>query len=159
MSAATKPPKIAELEKHAETVRKDLVVPKQADVFAVAVEAGYLAALADGEVDAGERAALVRAVEVLSIGAVIEWEAEALVEECAGRVKADGAEKRAEAVGAKLSELGAPDAGLLFAAFVAEATGGIDAKEKRVLEQIAKAASVDPKRLGAILGKAQGKKK
>jgi len=47
---------LAALEKHADEIRKELRVPKQNEVFRSAVEAGYLAALADG---AGEGARLV----------------------------------------------------------------------------------------------------
>lgn len=155
MSSATKTPK--NLDKHAETVRKELAVPKQNEVFRVAVEAGYLSALADGEVDAAERKAIAHAVEVLSVGAVIEWETEALLDECAARVAEEGADARARAIGAALKELRQPDAGLLFAAFVAEASGGVDGKESAVLESIGKAAGLAKGKLGGIVKKARGK--
>lgn len=153
MSAKNKPTRIDGLEKHAEALRADLAVPKQTNVFAAAVEAGYLAANADGEVDAGEKAAIVRAIEVLSVGAVIEWEADALVDECAARAKAEGAQKRIAAVGATLKDLGHPEAGLLFAAFVAEASGGLDSGEKKVIEAIGKASGLAPGKIHAVIGK------
>ena len=102
---------LAELEAHAASIRSELKVPKQNDVFRVAVEAGYLTALADGEVDAAERATMVRAVDLLSAGAVIEWETEALLEECEARAAKDGAAKRAAAVGESLAALGQAEAG------------------------------------------------
>jgi len=83
------------LEEHADQIRDDLKVPHQSDVFAQAVEAGYLAARADGEVDANERMVLTKAVELLSKGAVIEWETEQLLDECQGRAEKEGADTRA----------------------------------------------------------------
>ncbi len=144
-------PDFAEIEKHAADIKKDLAVPKQNEVFAAAAEAGYLAANADGTVDDDERALLVRAIALLSTGAVIEWEVEDLLESSAARAKSEGEGKRADAVGAKLKELGAPDAGLLFAAFVAQASGGIDKKESAVLHAIGKAAGLAKPKVTALL--------
>ena len=154
MAAANDPPRILRLAQHAEEIRKDLQVPNQNEVFRSAVEAGYLAALADGVVDAAERQAISRAAEILSVGAVIEWEAETLVEECAALVEKHGAEARAETVGARLKELGQPEAGLLFASLVAAASGGVVKKEAQVLERIAKAAGVPTAALKAVVKRA-----
>jgi len=63
----TKEPRIARLTEHAAEIRKELQVPRQNDVFRCAVEAGYLAALADGEVDDAERHTIARAAEILSV--------------------------------------------------------------------------------------------
>jgi tellurite resistance protein len=143
---------IAELEKHADEIRKDLNVPKQTEVFQVATEAGYLAAIAgDGALDAEERSALVKAIEVLSKGVVIEWEVESLLDECEQRTKTEGADKRATAIGQKLKELDQGESGLLFASFVAQASGGIDKKESAVLHAIGKGAGVAKNKVSAIL--------
>lgn len=141
----------AELEKAAVEIRKELKVPKQNEVFEVATEAGYLAALADGNVDDKEREVLVKAIEVLSVGAVIEWEVETLLDACGERAKADGPEKRAELVGQKLKALDQPEPGILFAAFIAQASGGIDKKESAVLHAIGKAAGVSKQKVTAML--------
>jgi tellurite resistance protein len=140
-----------QLEKHAADIRKDLNVPKQNEIFEAAAEAGFLAANADGEVDEEERAMLVKAIEVLSVGAVIEWEVETLLDGCADRIKSEGDAKRADLVGQKLKALGQPEAGLLFAAFVAQASGGIDKKESAVLHAIGKAAGVAKNKVSALL--------
>ena len=145
------------IQDHADAIRADLAVPKQNEVFEAAAEAGYLAANSDGNVDAEEREMLVKAIEVLSTGAVIEWEVETLLESCETRAKADGAGKRAEVVGAKLKELGQPEAGLLFAAFVAQASGGIDKQESSVLHAIGKAAGVAKQKVTALLKKVGAK--
>jgi tellurite resistance protein len=152
--SSTKKPRSNHLEKHADEIRKALQVSKQNDVFRVAVEAGYLAALADGTVDAEERETIVKAVHTLSVGAVIEWEAEALLDECSARAEKEGAAARAKACGQELAALGHPEAGLLFAAVVAGATGGIDGREKKVLEAVAEAAGIKKAALGPLLKQA-----
>jgi tellurite resistance protein len=136
----SKKPTKEELARFAEAVRKELSVPRQSDVFRAAVEAGYLAATTDGTLDDSERSAIVTAVEILSQGHVIEWEA-----------AKGSADDRAKALGAKLKELGQPEAGLLFGAFVAQSTAGIDKKEEKVLKTIAKAAGIADKRVREIL--------
>jgi len=143
-----KPAKV-DLDAHAALVRAQLSVPHQSEVFRAAIEAGYLAATPDGVFDDAERKALTNAIDTLSQGAVIEWEAETLVEACAS--DAGNRDERAKRVGAKLKELGAPEAGLVFAAFVAHATQGIDKKEEAVLKSIAKAAGVPDKRLRELM--------
>jgi tellurite resistance protein len=142
---------LVDIQKHADEIKKDLAVPKQNEVFEAAAEAGYLTANADGTIDDEEREMLVRAIEVLSTGAVIEWEVETLLESCAERAKSEGEAKRADAVGAKLKTLGQPEAGLLFAAFIAQASGGIDKKESAVLHAIGKAAGVAKAKVTALL--------
>jgi len=146
-------PDIADLESRAESIRAELRVPKQNEVFKVAVEAGYLAARADGVVDAEETAAIVRAVEILSSGAVVEWETEELVQECAARADAQSPAARAAAVGAALAALGQAEAGIYFAALVAHASKGIDKKEADVLKEIGKAAGVANDRVRDIVKK------
>jgi tellurite resistance protein len=147
-------PDIANLESRAESIRAELRVPKQNEVFKAAVEAGYLAALADGHVDAEETATIVRAVEILSTGAVIEWEADELVQECARKADAETPGKRAAAVGAELAALGQGEAGIYFAALVAYASKGIDKKEADVLKEIGKAAGMTSDRVRDIVKKA-----
>ncbi len=142
---------LAELEKHADEIRKELAVPKQNDVFAAAAEAAYLAAMADGAVSDDEHEALVKAIGVLSVGAIIEWEVEDLLEKCAANADKEGADARATSVGGKLKDLGQPEPALLFAAFVAQASGGIDKKESNVLHAIGKSAGVAKNKVTAIL--------
>jgi tellurite resistance protein len=149
-------PKLSELEKQATAIRAELQVPRQNEVFRAAVEAGFLTALADGTLDDDEKATIVRAVEILSVGAVIEWEAETLVEECAARADKEGVEKRAAAVGAELEALGHPEAGLLFAATIARASKGVDKKEAELLKTIGAAAGLTPEAVKAIVKRAAG---
>lgn len=142
------------LEDHADEIRKELAVPKQGDVFKAAVEAGYLTALADGGVDATEREVLVKAVELLSQGLVIEWETESLVDDCEKRAKADGVPASAERVGKALKELGQGEAGLFVAALVARATKGVAKSEADVIKAVGKAAGVSNDKIRDIVKRA-----
>jgi tellurite resistance protein len=143
-----------DLEAHAQSIRDGIPAAKQNEVFRAAVEAAYLAALADGEVDDDERNALVRAVEVLSEGAVIEWEAETLVDDCAARAEAQGIPARSEVVGKELSALGQAQAGLYVAAVVARASKGIDKQEADVLKAVGSAAGLSADAVKDIVKKA-----
>lgn len=144
------------LEEYAADIRQELNVPNQSTMFAAAVEAGYLAARADGEVDSVEVGTIVKAVEMLSQGAVIEWETDTLLEECRTRAKKDGPDDRAVAVGKALKELGNAEAGLLVAAFVARATNGVEKSEAEVLKAIGKAAGLTADTVKGIVKRATG---
>jgi len=142
------------LEQHAQEIRKALNIPRQSDVFKAAVEAGYLAALADGKVEDQERAVLVRAVELLSEGVVLEWETSTLLDECEALAETEGADVRAKKVGATLKELEQGEAGLLVAAFVARATDGITKSESEVLKAIGKAAGLSGDQVKSVVKRA-----
>jgi tellurite resistance protein len=142
------------VEQHAEAIRKTLSSTDQNALFEAAVEAGYLTALADGTEDAGERASLVRAIEILSKGLVLEWEVEPLVDAIHARVCADGKDARCAAVGKKLAALGQAEAGILIGAVVAHATAGIDKQEASVLEKIGTAAGLERPQIATIVKKA-----
>ena len=130
------------IEDYADKVREQLKVPRQDEVFKAAVEAGYLTALADGGMDDAEREILVKAVEMLSQGLVIEWETQGLIDDLQKLVEAEGLEGRAVKVGEKLKELNQVEAGLFVAAIVARTTKGVEKSEAELLKAIAKAAGV-----------------
>lgn len=142
------------LEEHAGKIREELKVPRQSDVFKAAVEAGYLTARADGSVDATEREVLVHAVELLSEGAVIEWETESLVDACIKAADDEGVDARAAKVGELLKQLGQAEAGLLVAAIVARATKGVDKSEAELLKTIGKAAGLSTDKVRDIVKRA-----
>jgi tellurite resistance protein len=145
---------LADLEAQADSIRKELQVPKQNEVFRAAVEAGYLTSLADGEVDEAEKSTMIRAIEILSEGAVVEWETETLLDECAERAKLEGAPARAIAVGKQLADLGQANVGLFFAALVARASNGIDKKEAEALKAVGAAAGLSGDAVRDIVKKA-----
>jgi tellurite resistance protein len=156
MNQAKKTLNVAYLEQQAGAVRQSLPAgPNQSALFEAAVEAGYLTALANGTEDEGEREALVKAVEILSSGLVLEWEVEPLLETIAERIKTEGNAARCAAVGKNLKELGQPEAALLVGAVVAYATAGIDKQEAIVLEKIATAAGLGKPDIAAIVKKAR----
>lgn len=148
------PPHLDALRRHAETFRRELEPAGRRALLAVAVEAGYLAGAADGEVDATERAAIAGAIEVLSDGEIGEWDVESLLDACWRRSLDEGPAARARGVGEALGAQGKAEAGLLFAALVASATGGVGVEERRTLETIAAAAGVAPAALAAIVERA-----
>jgi tellurite resistance protein len=142
------------LEDHADKIREELKVPRQNELFKAAIEAGYLTARADGGVDDAEREVLVKAVEILSQGLVIEWESEALIDECKKWADEEGVEERAAKVGATLKELGQPEAGLFVAALVARATKGVEKSEAELLKTIGKSAGVGTDKVRDIVKRA-----
>ena len=144
------------LAKHAQSLKKELSAADQSDLFGVAVEAGCLAAFSDLEIDAAEKQAILAAASALSEGDVVEWEADALVDECAARIAKEGIEARVAAVGASLKKLGRAEAGLALAALVAHASAGVDRVEHGVLEAIAEAAGVGADKLAALVKQATG---
>lgn len=142
------------IENLAEEIRKELDVPKQGDVFRAAVEAGYLTALADGGVDETEKDVLVRAVEILSQGLVIEWETASLIDEFKAAADKEGVDERAASVGKILKELDQAEAGLFVAALVARATKGVDKSEAALLKAIGKTAGLSADKIKTIVKRA-----
>ncbi len=145
----SKKPTKEQLATFAGAISADVAAAKQADLFQTAVAAAHLASHADGKIDDAKKKAIVDALEILSKGVVIEWEVELLLEE-AGKTDG-GQEARAKAIGEKLKASGQAEAGLLVAAFVAQATDGIDQKEAKILRAIGKAAGIGDKRVKEIL--------
>lgn len=142
------------IEDLAAQIRKELNVPRQGDVFRAAVEAGYLTALADGGIDDTERDVLVRAVELLSDGLVIEWETDGLVDEFKAKADKEGVDERAASVGKQLKELDQAEAGLFVAALVARATKGVDKSEAETLKTIGKSAGLTADKIKNIVKRA-----
>ena len=142
------------LEDHADKIREELKVPRQAELFKAAIEAGYLTARADGGVDDTERGVLVKAVELLSQGLVIEWESETLIDDCKKLADDQGIETRAAEVGKVLKDLGQPEAGLFVAALVARATKGVEKSEAELLKAIGKSAGLGNDKVKDIVKRA-----
>ena len=153
--AAKKSTQNEQLVAQAKAVREALPPQQQSIVFKLATEAGYLTGLADGTEDVAERAALVRAIEALSEGLVLEWEVDDLLSEAAAAIGKEGADARARAIGKQLKELDAADAGIFIAAVVAHATAGIDKTEASVLEKIGTAAGLAKPQIAALVKKAR----
>jgi len=153
--AAKKSTQNEQLTEQAKLVREALPPQQQSVVFRLATEAGYLTGLADGTEDVAERAALVRAIEGLSQGLVLEWEIDDLLSEAAAAIAKEGGETRAKSIGKQLKELQAADAGIFIAAIVAHATAGIDKTEASILEKIGTAAGLAKPQIAALVKKAR----
>lgn len=147
--AKKKAPPRERLVGFAETIREKLEFRGQDALFGAAVEIGHLAAHADGEMDGGERQQIIDAIEILSKGLVVEWEVDSILEAAANTTQEEA--QRAGALGARLRELGQPEAGLLVGAFVAQASSGIDKSERRVLAAVGKAAGLSDAKVRDIL--------
>src|SRR5678816_3256311 len=79
-----------EIDKIAAEMQKELAAHKQNELHRYAIEAGYLAALADGNADANEKKALVDAMHSLSSGLVVEWEVDALIDDINENIGMEG---------------------------------------------------------------------
>lgn len=145
----------ADLKNIAAEMRKVMTGPKLNQVYRYAMEAGYLCALADGGADAGEKAAIVKAMHDLSSGLVVEWEVDAMMDECNEAIGGEGFDSRCASVGSKLKELGQAEAGLLLGAYAALATGGLDKKEAGMLEKIGSAAGVSKNQVANLVKQAK----
>ena len=84
----------------------------------------------------------------------MEWETEQLLDDCEAKAKDEGAEKRAETVGATLKDLDQAEVGLLVAALVARATNGVEKSEAEVLKAIGKAAGLGADKVKNIVKRA-----
>ncbi|MFO0565363.1 MAG: hypothetical protein U0263_06860 [Polyangiaceae bacterium] len=131
-----------DLKKIAAEMRKAMTGPALNQVYRYAMEAGYLCALADGEADDDEKKAIVEALHDLSSGLVVEWEVDAMMDECNEAIGSEGHAGRCDSVGKKLKELGHAETGLLIGAYTALATAGLDKKEAGMLEKIGSAAGI-----------------
>jgi tellurite resistance protein len=147
---------ISYVEQQAKEVRAKLSGTNQSALFEAAVEVGYLTALASGGEDEVEREALIKSIEILSEGLVIEWEVEPLVEAVSERIEKEGSDARCAAVGTKIKEIGQVEAALLIGAVVAHASAGIDKQEASVLEKIGTAAGLARPQIAAVVKKARG---
>jgi uncharacterized tellurite resistance protein B-like protein len=145
-----------ELQTIAAAIRKELPVGQQDELFRLAVESGYLAALADGNADAEERTMIAEAITEISDGVVVEWEVEVLLNECNELIGMEGHHGRCAAIGQRLKELGHERTGLMLAALVALATGGLDELEVKMLQRIADAAGVANAQLAEVVKEARG---
>jgi hypothetical protein len=158
MAAAKKPAgKVnqAYLEAQSEVVKNAVPAHRSEEVFRLAAEAGYLTAIADGNDDDDEKAALVDALDTLSKGIVIEWETQAFLEEAYARVQQQGTQGRCDAIGKRLGELGCAEAGILIGAIVAYASNGIEKTEAVMLEKIGAAAGLARNQIATIVKKAR----
>lgn len=119
-------------------------------LFNAIVEAGYLVAAADGQVDDTELATLKNAVQIISDGDISADEIDTLVEDLIDLRRSEGETARCKAVGQSLADSKAAEEGLYLAAAIAYVSAGLDERELAVMEHIASAARLSTASLAAI---------
>lgn len=117
--------------------------PNAAALFEAIVEAAYLVATADGELDETEREAFGRVVAQACHGAVSEDQIGALLSDLADQLAEDGLEKRIEMVGRTIAKEEHQREVLRIAGFLASISGGVSDVERRVLEAMAEAFGLE----------------
>jgi tellurite resistance protein len=119
-------------------------------LFNAIVEAGYLVAAADGDVDDRELDTLKSAVATLTEGEMPQSDIETLLEDFIDLRKSEGEESRCKAVGAILREANCSEEGVYLAAAIAYVSAGLSETELAVMEKIARAAHVSGAQLAVI---------
>jgi len=117
--------------------------PNAAALFEAIVEAAYLVATADGELDATERDAFERVVAQACDGAVSEEQIGALLSDLADQLAEDGLQKRIDMVGRTIAKEEHQREVLRIAGFLAAISGGVSEVERRVLVAIAEAFGLE----------------
>ncbi len=113
-----------------------------------------LVAVANGVIDAAERAALAGALEAVMGSTVAPPVVRHLIRESRNHIQAEGIEARARAIGRALAARGAADEGLRLALAVAFASEGLGEAERERIEVMAKAAGATPARVDALIAAA-----
>jgi tellurite resistance protein len=116
-----------------------------------AVDLAVLVAVADGTIDADERAALAASMEVIMGATVAPTVVRYLIRESRNQIQAAGADARARAIGGILAARNATDEGLRLALAIAFASGGLAQSERDAITHVAKAAGATDARLEALI--------
>jgi tellurite resistance protein len=111
--------------------------------FEALIEAMYLAASADGEFSAVERAHFLKSVESLTDGRLPTARLAALVAEAGEALERDGREARLLSVKSRLPDAGSRRVALSLAIQVAAADGIIRTSERELILDTAKALELD----------------
>lgn len=115
-------------------------------------EAMYLMMASDGEVSGDEREVLRGALRNLSSSALRSADIEALLDQAAKNVEAEGKDARLNAVAAELSEdTGRAEVAFVLAAAIAFADNAIADGENETLSTLAGALGIDEDRAEALL--------
>lgn len=118
--------------------------PNAAALFEAIVEAAFLVATADGELDGTERNAFEQVVTQACGGAVREEQIRGLLADLASQLAEDGLARRIEMVGRTIAKGAHQREVLRIAGLLAYISGGVSEVERRVLEKIAAAFKLDP---------------
>lgn len=125
--------------------------PRGAALFEAIVESAYLVATADGTFDESELRAFQHVVLTLCAGALTEVQVGALVFALQERLAMQGRAARMLAVSQAVSWCGNASEVLRIAVLMAEASGGVSAEERAVLEELGRGFVLSPHVLEEIL--------
>jgi tellurite resistance protein len=126
----------------------------QDEALMASVDLAVLVAMADGTIDADERAALAAALESLMRAQVAAPVVRHLIRESKNQIDADGPEARAKAIGRQLADHGAADEGLRLALAIAFSSDGLCDLERERISLVARAAGVSDARFAALVAAA-----
>ena len=126
----------------------------QDEALIATVDLSVLVAMADGTIDADERAALTVALESLMRAQMAAPVVRHLVRESKNQIEGDGPEARAKAIGRQLADHGAADEGLRLALAIAFSSEGMCDLERERIALVARAAGVSDARFAALVSTA-----
>jgi tellurite resistance protein len=134
----------------------EATVPTGFDPFAVAlfeaiVEAAYLVAKADGELDAAERRAFERVVVSACGGCITPKQIQALLADLEDQLREDGLDRRVASLALAVHKKEQAVEILRIAALLADASEGISDVERSVLGKIAGACKLEPREVDTAI--------
>jgi tellurite resistance protein len=140
---------------------EDATVPTGFDPVAVAlfeaiVEAAYVVANADGVFDADEKSTFERVVAVACGGVVSSPQIAALMSDLGDQLRADGLDRRIEAIASAITKKDHAHEVLRIAALLAQASEDISAVERGVLERLAMHCGLGPGDVDSAIAEVQG---
>lgn len=129
--------------------------PAASALFEAFVEAAFLVASADGEVDADERALLERVVVAACGEIVTATRVDALMSRLAKQVKAEGLDARLDVIAQATSRPDHAKEILRVAVIMGGVTEGVSASERGVLNKLAEKLHLEPETLENVLRAAE----
>jgi tellurite resistance protein len=117
--------------------------PRAASLFEAVVEAAFLVANADGDFDDAERQIFERVVHEACQNTVQRGDVSALVSDLLEQLQEDGVEGRIKMVSGIIDSPEHAHEVLRIAALMAHISGGVDATERTVMDQLATGFGLD----------------
>lgn len=130
--------------------------PLAASLFEAVIEASFLVANADGDFDATEREAFEKVFHEACHNAVQRGDVSALVADLEDQLQEDGLDRRLEMVASVVRTDEQRQEVLRIAALMAHVSGGVDATERQVLEQLAQKFGLEPAIVDRAVEQASG---
>jgi tellurite resistance protein len=123
----------------------------QDEALIACIDLAVLVAMADGTIDADERAALTAGLDALMRAQMAAPVVRHLIRESKNQVEAAGPEARAKVIGRQLADHAAADEGLRLALAIAFSSEGLSDLERERISVVARAAGVSDARFAALV--------